>query len=291
MASLADTLSKVSAQPSAAPPILGTQSLVGQIAGAATGKAQPVGPQGPARSSIVEQVQRQTFDVEKEKQQKAEQLDASIVAKKEEAQAKEAQLNNEQLDEQQMGVREQLLSRQMSILDEYSQGTRQLDLNRDKAKLEQLGQNMRLANGKYLQTLQQEAARSQLLDDARFDEEMKRTIFADEAELLQGDLEFRALINADAREFNEMLANMDLETAIAIANAENREANQRGMWEGVSSVASGAVGAIGSMPGSGTPDSTAFAQKPTVVGPEGPVISPSAPAAAPSFDYTQGFKP
>lgn len=272
MPTLADTLSKsiatAGAQPAgsmtAQPQILGTQSLVNQISTAAAGKQQPVGNQGPQRSNLGEQVQRQQFDGVKEQQQKAQQLDAAIATNRAIAQEKEQNLNEEQLDEQQLGMRTQMLDKQLSILNDYSQGTRQLDLQKDKAKLEQLGMNMRLANSKYLQTLQQEATRSGLLDDARFTEELKRTVFADEEELLRDDLEFRALINADAREFNEMLGNMDIETAMSIANAENRAANQRGMWDGVSSAASGAVQAYGMSKGSGTPtpNSDAFASKP-----------------------------
>ncbi len=249
MPTLAESLQKSMSTPvmnpsQAGASILQQQQQAGSINQAVSGKAPVAGP-GPSRSTLGTQVAAaQTNQAASNQQQQAD-VQAALINQQAEQQQAEKQLSNEALDEQSLGMRQQMLQRQSEILNEFTQGGRQLDLTKDKSKMEQLGFNMRLSNEQYLNQLQIQGQKSRLNDATAFQEEMKRTIYSDEEELMRDDLEFRRLLSADSRDFKDLLAQLDISTALDIAKAENSAANQRAMWEGVSSVVSGGAEAYG----------------------------------------------
>lgn len=236
------------AQPTQAPgEVIGQTEALRAISQAASGKQAPsLGGAGPSRSvqaemQVVDQVKRGQEELAKQNQ--IQQLAFAQEAKNIQD---EEQFKNKLLSEDELNARDKYLTTQERILSEYTTGQRQLDLNKDKAKLEQLGFNMRLSNDKYLSELQRQATMANLSDALAFEEEMYRTIFADEEELLRNDLDFRALMAADKRTFEEEVMRIDIDTAIAMANAENRAISQRQMWEGISGLGQAGVSAYAS---------------------------------------------
>ncbi len=228
-------LSKL-AQPVQAPgQITGQTEALQKISQAASGKAVPgtgLGA-GPARSAqaelaVVDQVKRGQQELAKQNQ-----MDQIAVAQQVRNLQQEEEFKNKQLSEDQLNTRDKFLDLQQRILSEYTTGQRQLDLNKDKAKMEQLGFSMRLANESYINELQNQAARANLADELQFEEELYRTIFAEEEELFRDDLDFRALLAADDRQFRDEIAQIDINAALRIAEADNRAVSEKMGWEGL----------------------------------------------------------
>lgn len=232
---------------------LGAQQDASAINRAAAGKASPTsGGSGPSRSNqqaegLVDQVQQGAEAIQRDAQ-----IGQLAISQQAEAQAKQAAFQDKMLSEQELNQREKFLATQEQILGDYTKGVRTLDLEKDKSRLEQLGFGMRLGSDKYISQLQQEAHKARLGDALRFDEEMKRAVFADEEELLRNDLQFRALMNARGRDLQDQLATIDIDTAIALAMADNKAANQRNMWEGIGQAVSAGAGFLGKYKPSGT---------------------------------------
>ena len=114
----------------------------------------------------------------------------------------------------------------------FEQQGAQLDIKKNQAKLEQAGFLMRLSDDKYTTNLQMNGRRDRLDSEAGFKEALLRTTFADELDLFNNDLEFRALMRADDRAFQERLAKMNIDMAIKLASAENQAAGATQMWTG-----------------------------------------------------------
>ena len=275
------------AQPAQAPgSVLGQTEAVRAISQAASGKQVPgLGGAGPARSvqgemQVVDQVRRGQEELAKQNQ--IQQLAFAQEAKNIQD---EEEFKNKLLSEEELNARDKYLATQERILSEYTTGQRQLDLNKDKAKLEQLGFSMRLSNDKYLNELQRQATMANLSDALAFEEEMYRTVFADEEELLRDDLDFRALIAADRRTFEDEVSQISLDMALDIARAENKQLAQRQMWEGIGGLAqAGAYAYAGGLfNNTAVPNSDAFATNPVQ-----PNFSPTYTTGTnPLFDVTK----
>lgn len=227
--------------PVAPPAAQSTQQVQGLIQ-AKSGKAGAP-TQGPATSNVAEQQATQTAQVQQGAQQQAAQAQGAQMANAAVTQGENEALAEAKFSEEQEDVKSRLLQQTNSVLQEYEQGNRTLDFNRDKAKLEQVGFTLRLTNDKYLSNLQREGKKSRLDSDLGFKEELMRTIFADEEELIRDDLDFRALMRADDREFEKLMATMDINTALQIASAESKAANQQQMWGSLGSLASAGIDA------------------------------------------------
>jgi hypothetical protein len=219
--------------------ILGATQDVAKISQAATGKAGAApGMQGPQRDTqqelaVVDQVQQGQKAISRDAQ-----LSQLAMQQADQQMQNEAVFQDKKLDEEELNRLDQFHQVQGKILQEYATGQRQLDLSKDKAKLEQLGFASRLSNDKYVRDLQQQANKARLSDAARFSEELTRTVFADEEELFRNDLNFRALMAADQRQFTEATAQIDLDFALSLANAKGREESAQSMWRGVGGVIS-----------------------------------------------------
>lgn len=215
--------------------ILGQTEAVQRISQAASGKQTPGAMAGaaPARSiqgerQVVDQVRRGQEELAKQNQ-----IQQLALAQQARSIEDEEQFKNKLLSEEQLAARDKYLTTQGRILNEYTNGQRSLDLNKDKSRLEQLGFSMRLSNDKYMQELDRQAKLANLSDAISFEEEMYRTIFADEEELLRSDLNFRAILAADQRQFQDELAQMNIDMALDLAKSENKALAQKQMWDGV----------------------------------------------------------
>lgn len=238
---LQQNLAKMAA-PAPVEGVLGEQRAVESFAAAASGKAISPG-EGPARSTQAEK--SLATEVNRGLQNLSQDMRMEQVgfAQQQKAQEDKAELDNKILSEQYVNMQESMLAKQQEILTSFVRSDRELDLNKDKAKAEQFGFNLRLSNKLYVQNLQQEAAKARLVDSTNFQEELMRSVFAEEQDLFADSLEFRRLMAADEREFNELVANIDINFALQVAAAQNEEANQRMMWEGISGVVQGGASA------------------------------------------------
>ena len=211
---------------------------------AKTGKA--VSDTGPQASSLQAKIQEgQNIAQAEQGQQQANTLMMGL---------EQAEAGQEQKKEQQEQVLSQNLvekqaeftNRAIDTYREFSQKGVQLDNRRDRAKAEQLGFDLRLSNDKYITNLESQGRRARLDDAAGFQEELMRSIFGEELDMLNDSLDFRAMMSADEREFNDMMAAIDLDFAMQISKAENKAASNRMIWEGAGTAASGAARAYSS---------------------------------------------
>jgi hypothetical protein len=157
------------------------------------------------------------------------------------AQEAEAQFQGRQLNEQALNMRQQMQQKAESILTEFTQGKTKLEGQRAQAKAEVASFLMRLSNEKYVNQLKTEGTKSRLQSETKFNEELQRSIWADEIDLLNGDLGFKRALRADERVFEKEMAEMSLDTAIALASSANQAAGMTQMFTGLGGLASAGI--------------------------------------------------
>ena len=236
-----DTIrTNMQAGPKPAQPGISQTAQVQQLLQAKSGKA--VGPTAaPGISNIGEKVAAQQAQIAEQQVQQQGMLQGQAIQQQASEQAQQAQIQGRQLDERTLDQMDEFTRNHNAILDDYNRGIKQLDLNKDKSKLEQIGFNLRLNNDKYVTDLQREGRRSRLDNEIKFNEELTRTIFADEEDLLRNDLNFRALIGANDRDFREEIGNISISHALDIADTEAKAANSQMMWQGIGAMTSAGI--------------------------------------------------
>jgi uncharacterized membrane protein YebE (DUF533 family) len=75
----------------------------------------------------------------------------------------------------------------------------------------------------------------------KFNEELQRSVWADEIEILNSDFSFKSTLRADERTFEREMANMDLDTAIALASSANQAAGMTQALTGLGGLASAGI--------------------------------------------------
>lgn len=233
---------EATANPTAVGGINDTTSQISALNVAKTGKvARPT--TGPRSSNLQEQIAAGQAALGVSELQQQAKIKAAELGQAEKAQTEQQGLQERQLDEASLQQHDTYANQSARILQELSQQGRALDFKKDAARVEQLGISTRLANDKYTTQLEQEGARSRLDTEIGFDEALQNAIWADEKDLLDHDMEFRTAINAKQNDFNEYMQNMGFDRALDIAEAEKKAANQRMIWEGISSLGSAGIGA------------------------------------------------
>lgn len=248
---LFDTIKKNTNQAAAAPtaaPQASEQNLTGQtqkLLQAKSGKAVAPGST-PRISNVGEQVANlQTAVAQGQLAQQAAIANQQLTQQVQEQQAKITQAQNEQSFAEQK-VEEDFTRNEEAIMDQYLQGQKQLDLKKDGSKFEQIGFKLRLQNDQYVDNLKRAAAKSQLDNDVRFKEELAKSMFADEMDLFNDNLDFRAAMFADKQEFAESMANMDMDYAIGLADYASKEAAAQQKFSGFSNIVAGGTNAYSS---------------------------------------------
>ena len=140
-----------------------------------------------------------------------------------------------------IGRKEQMAQQSAALLGNLRRSEQQLDFNRDAAKIEQIGFTLRLNNDKYINQLNDMGTRARLDDAAVFQEELLRSVFADEIELLNSDLDFKRLLTLDNNAFLKELADMDINSASELANIQIKSQQLGSMYEGAGQVLSGGL--------------------------------------------------
>lgn len=219
------------AQPQQATGILGQTEALETLSRAASGKALTAG-EGPSRSRQAEKAVASQVQRGQRALQEQIQMEALGQAQQTKAMEDKATLDNKILSSERLDIQEKFLAKQKEIITGFVNSGRQLDLKKDKARAEQAGFMMRLNTDYYITDLTNEANRAMLQDELQFDEELARTLFDEELDLFNDDLDFRAMINADEREFELDVANINIDFALKMGESEARGESQRQMWSG-----------------------------------------------------------
>lgn len=233
------------ASPTAAPAGIDNQQTVQSLLRARSGKE--VAPSsGPRASAVGEQMANFQTGLGMQQLQQEGKLQAQQLAGQEAAMETDTELQGKAMDEKRLDVQQDFNQRMESFVNEYSRGNKQLDLQKDAAKAEQAGFVMRLGRDGYINNLQNEGKRARLDNGLKFQEELNRSIFAEEQDLFNNDINFRSAMNKSNREFIQDMAGMDIDFALSVAAAENRAANQQMIYSGASTMISAGAQAAGS---------------------------------------------
>lgn len=238
------SLNEVAAS-TAAGPASGTQALASTLAVGQTGKAAAPGAPASKMSNIQEKLGNlqtkfgtDALKTDVQTQQTQNEQDADV--------AKRADtIQNTQLEDKRQQVQKSYTQQVQSTLDNYRQQNRTLDLSKDKAKMEQIGFQLRLSNNEYIDNLKREGVKSRLDSQLKRKEAITQTVFADEQEFMQNNLQFQSMMNQKGRDLTTALSNIDLASALALASTQNTAANSQQMWTGIGNIAGAGVQAVG----------------------------------------------
>jgi len=125
-----------------------------------------------------------------------------------------------------------------SIKSDLERNLTQISEREKMDRLEGAAQAARLADEKYSYQLADEAKRRRLTDARQFDIALKESIFDEEIDLMKNDLKFRQLMDADEATFQRMLADMDIDSAFALASQQRKDENRSQMISGATEVLS-----------------------------------------------------
>lgn len=233
------------ATPSQVGGIADTTSQIGQLQQAKTGKAGGA-PMTARSTNLQEQIASGQAALGAAEVQQQAKLQSEQLSQAEKAQTESQGLADRQLDEVALQQHDTFANQSARILQELTQSGRTLDFKRDAAKVEQLGIASRLANDKYVNQLEQEGQRSRLDTQIGFDEAIQNTVWGDDKDLLDSDMEFRQMLGAKNNEWNEYMNSMSMDAVLEAAEKEQKGANQRMIWgalgAGGSAVAGGMMG-------------------------------------------------
>jgi hypothetical protein len=236
MATLFDKLSALRQTPA---PLASEQQSIQNVLGAKSGKAPT--STGPRATNLGEQAAQ--ANVSAALGQQSQQAGMATTAQKLESQqsaegfqlAKDDQANRSAL------AGDQLQLRQDELLGGLRRSEKELEFRKDAAKIEQAGIELALANKKYLADLELTGKQRRLESDLGFREEMTRLVLGDNLDALMEDIGWRTEFNAKERDWTEQLAMMDLDYALALAEASIRDENARTMFEGATGTAKSAL--------------------------------------------------
>lgn len=133
------------------------------------------------------------------------------------------------------------------ILRELEEGRGRLDLAAERAATQQAAFNLRMQNQQYVARLQQAGAAARLADEASFREQLSRDILGENQKLLQKNLEGRAILDVNEREFRKSLAEMGAGDAYSMFREDLDAARQRGLITGVVGMGTAGLGAAGTL--------------------------------------------
>ena len=220
----------------------GTTQALRRVQQAATGKARETG--AIQEDVIPEQVALQEAEQMQRVQTAQEQLAVTGLQQKEQAQQQELKFGLQDMEERETNATQELLNKTNAILQDFEQGKARLDNARDKSRMEQALFGMRLANKKYTDQLEIEGRKRRLDNAVQFKEALTEAMFKEEMNLLKDDLSFRRKMAADEREFERMLADIDIELAIKLALQEAEAMQVAQIVSGTKGIATGVIEAI-----------------------------------------------
>ena len=235
----------------AAPLNMGSQQegLGKLVQEAVSGKV--VGPSTGPQASNIQELQAQRA-AQLQQQQLSQQAQNQDLAQQQQEDEQWLALDDQEFQtrEKAIEVKQQINNQLETLLTQFEQGKGQLNLDKMKAQTEQLGFLARLSSDKYVTKLKNEGARARLDSNAGFKEAMMNAAFQNQQQLLNESFRLRGLLRADGRDFEKELANMDIETAMQVLEAEMDAEKEAMFAQGLQGLVSAGAQAYGSYKGS-----------------------------------------
>jgi len=153
----------------------------------------------------------------------------------------ETRLAAKEMDQKQIQLYESVEQMKSELYTRAAQNASKLSF-REKESFQQQAIFMeKLTNKKYLMELNSVWTKQNLRDQQTFDMELQRAIFADEFELLEDDIEFRTLLNADERAFRIEEANINNALAEQLLGLEMEANKYAGIVKGTTQIAKSGI--------------------------------------------------
>lgn len=209
------------------------------------GKAVEGGAPTPRLSNVQEQVQQNLAKVQQEQQQQAGATQATQVEQANQGQQQQMSQQMQQVDQSRVESVDKFTAESDRLLRDFQQQGQQINFQKDAAKLEQLGFNLRLSDEKYVNQLKMAGTKARLDNANNFEYELSKSVFADEQELFNSNLQFKSLMSAKGRDFERELSNIDIETALQVAATNANAANSATLWTGLGNTVSAGISAYG----------------------------------------------
>lgn len=124
----------------------------------------------------------------------------------------------------------------------FQQGNQDLAFRKDSAQLEQMAFTMALADKKYIQELEQIGALRRLENESNFRKELEGLVLDEQTKALITGQDWERLNQADIRAWEEAMANINIDAALAIATSKTKTATAGHYVEGGGQLAKAAAG-------------------------------------------------
>lgn len=132
-----------------------------------------------------------------------------------------------------------------ALLNQFKQNEGGLKMQENEASVQQFAQGLRLQNAQYIDKLQMAGDKARLDDANSFKEEMAKTTFGDNTDVLTKQLGDKSILDANNNEFKTAMGNMSVDQANTILDNELASAKKQGLYTGLGNLATAGVGAYG----------------------------------------------
>lgn len=245
MATLLDTLKKNLGQVSAPEAVADETGTVQQLLSARKGIVGPQSQLGPKGFSVAEAAARAPAQQQLAETRQAAQLQSTAIGQEAAAQAEEQKQREASLSAQRQQSQLQSRIQTESILRNLEQNRAALSEDKRRSGMEQVAANLRFQNQAYIDNLQREGTKARLQDSYAFDTQLKNQIADDNIALLKLQLGNKAAIDASDREFQKMLAQIDIDTAIRMQKENASFAAQQQKIQAIGQTATTGIAAGG----------------------------------------------
>lgn len=216
----------------------GSTGLQNVLATAKTGQVQNAGPQVTGVPEIAANQQTQLqLDLQGQQNQvqsQATQADAN-------RQSTINQQTNLDLSQRRDQLSQALAQKETELLGEIERDRTGLESESNRNRMEQLGATIALQNQQYLQALENVNRYRRLDDEANFKIALMESQYANMESMFRDRIQFEKLMNADDRTFREMLAHMDINAALAVADLAAQGSVVSGIIQGGVGVGEGVL--------------------------------------------------
>jgi Arc/MetJ-type ribon-helix-helix transcriptional regulator len=139
-------------------------------------------------------------------------------------------------------MRQNMQEQAAKLLQSHEQNRDKVSIGRYKSNSELLGFTLRLQDTEYVDKIQMEGKKARLDNSIAMKEAIQNAVFKDEIDLFQSSIYFKQLLNMDARQFQQALSTMDIDSAMKLASSQNDAANSAMLIQTGSQVLSDAAG-------------------------------------------------
>lgn len=200
---------------------LGTTATTQQMLQAGTGKAE-IPAAGPTTSTIGEQVAVQQAQQGLTQVGEQAQMAGAELAQREATQKSKEQLATEELNQKRANYLGQHYRETSALLSQLERERSKMTQEEQLAKMEQIGFNLALADERYVYQLQDQGRRQRLDSDVGFRVALQEAINADMVDLFKDNIEWQKAFDMSEREYQNWLANMDINAALQLQDAQAR---------------------------------------------------------------------